>query len=321
MAVRTYLQAISDGLRDALAGDERVFVMGEDVGSFGGAFKVTDGLQGEFGAERVRDTPIAEAGIIGSAVGAAIAGMRPVCEMQFSDFVACGFDQLVNVAGKMHYRTGLAVPMVLRLPSGGGFSGGPFHSQNPEAWFMHAPGLKVVAPSTPEDAKGLLTAAIRDPNPVVYMEHKHLYRRVKEEIPDGSYETPFSARVAREGSDLTVIAYGAMVHSALAAAEGLEGASVEVLDLRSLVPLDEEAILASVAKTSKVLVVDEANRTCAAGAEVASLIADRGFEDLDGPVRRLATPDVPIPFSPPLEEATIPTADRIREACRELLDY
>jgi pyruvate/2-oxoglutarate/acetoin dehydrogenase E1 component len=321
MAVRTYLQAITESLREALAEDDRVFVMGEDVGSFGGAFKVTDGLQAEFGAERVRDTPIAEAGIIGSAVGAAIAGMRPVCEMQFSDFVACGFDQLVNVAGKMHYRLGLSVPMVLRLPSGGGFAGGPFHSQNPEAWFMHAPGLKVIAPSTPEDAKGLLTSAIRDPNPVVYMEHKHLYRRIKGEVPEGSYETPFSARVARAGSDITVIAYGAMVHAALQAAEQLDGASVEVLDLRSLAPLDEDAILASVAKTSKVLVIDEANRTCAAGAEVASLIADRAFGDLDGPVRRLAAPDVPIPFSPPLEQAVIPTPDRIREACRELLDY
>jgi pyruvate/2-oxoglutarate/acetoin dehydrogenase E1 component len=321
MAVRTYLQAISDGLREALAADERVFVMGEDVGAFGGAFKVTNGLQAEFGSERVRDTPIAESGIVGSAVGAAIAGMRPICEMQFSDFVACGFDQLVNVAGKMHYRVGLSVPMVLRLPSGGGFAGGPFHSQNPEAWFMHAPGLKVVAPSTPEDAKGLLTSAINDPNPVIFMEHKHLYRRIKGEVPDGSYETPFSARIARQGSDLTVIAYGAMVHAAVEAAEQLDGASVEVLDLRSLAPLDEEAILASVAKTSKVLVVDEANRTCAAGAEVASLIADRAFEYLDGPVRRVATPDVPIPFSPPLEEAVIPTSNRIREACRELLDY
>jgi pyruvate/2-oxoglutarate/acetoin dehydrogenase E1 component len=321
MAVRTYLQAISDGLREALAADERVFVMGEDVGAFGGAFKVTNGLQAEFGSERVRDTPIAESGIVGSAVGAAIAGMRPVCEMQFSDFVACGFDQLVNVAGKMHYRVGLSVPMVLRLPSGGGFAGGPFHSQNPEAWFMHAPGLKVVAPSTPEDAKGLLTSAINDPNPVIFMEHKHLYRRIKGEVPEGSYETPFSARIARQGTDLTVIAYGAMVHAALEAAEQLDGASIEVLDLRSLAPLDEEAILASVAKTSKVLVVDEANRTCAAGAEVASLIADRAFEYLDGPVRRVATPDVPIPFSPPLEEAVIPTSNRIREACRELLDY
>jgi 2-oxoisovalerate dehydrogenase E1 component beta subunit len=321
MAPTTYLQAISDGMRQEMRRDDRVFLMGEDVGAFGGAFKVTDGFLDEFGADRVRDTPIAEAGIIGTAVGAAIAGLRPVCEMQFADFVACGFDQLVNVAGKMHYRLGLAVPMVVRLPTGGGFSGGPFHSQNPEAWFMHAPGLKVVAPSTAEDAKGLVAAAIRDPNPVVFLEHKHLYRRVKGDVPEGAYETPFTARVAREGTDLTVITYGAMVHVALEATEDLDGASVEVLDLRSLVPLDEEAILASVRKTSKVLIVDEANETCAAGAQVAALIADRAFEDLDGPVRRVATPDVPIPFSPPLEHAVLPSVNRVAEAARELLDY
>jgi pyruvate/2-oxoglutarate/acetoin dehydrogenase E1 component len=300
--------------------DERVFVLGEDVGNFGGAFKVTDGLLDEFGADRVRDTPIAEAGIVGTAVGAAIAGLRPVCEMQFADFVACGFDQLVNVAGKMHYRLGLAVPLTVRLPTGGGFSGGPFHSQNPEAWFMHAPGLKVVAPSTAEDAKGLIAAAIRDPNPVVFLEHKHLYRRVKGEVPVGAYETDMTARVAREGTDITVIAYGAMLYAALEAAETVDG-SVEVLDLRSLVPLDEEAILASVRKTSKVLIVDEANQTCAAGAQVAALIADRAFEDLDGPVRRLATPDVPIPFSPPLEQRVLPGTASINEAIDELLAY
>ncbi|HYV14784.1 MAG TPA: alpha-ketoacid dehydrogenase subunit beta [Conexibacter sp.] len=321
MAVRTYLQAISDGLREEMRADERVFVMGEDVGAFGGAFKVTDGLLDEFGPERVRDTPIAEAGIVGTAVGAAIAGLRPVCEMQFADFVACGFDQLVNVAGKMHYRLGLAAPLTVRLPSGGGFSGGPFHSQNPEAWFMHAPGLKVVAPSTPQDAKGLLIAAIRDPNPVVFLEHKHLYRRVKGEVAEQSEPTPLTARVARAGSDLTVIAYGAMVHVALEATEDLDGASIEVLDLRSLVPLDEQAILASVAKTSKVVILDEANATCAAGAQVAALIAEHAFEDLDGPVRRLATPDVPIPFSPPLEDALLPNVARVKEACRELLAY
>ena len=320
MAVRTYLQAISDGLREEMRDDERVFVMGEDVGAFGGAFKVTDGLLDEFGAERVRDTPIAEAGIVGTAVGAALAGLRPVCEMQFGDFVACGFDQLVNVAGKMHYRLGLAVPLTVRLPVGGGFSGGPFHSQNPEAWFMHAPGLKVVAPSTPADAKGLLTAAIRDPNPVVFLEHKHLYRRVKGEVPDAALPTPMTARIAREGEDLSIFAYGAMVHTALEAAEALD-ASVEVVDLRSLVPLDEAAILASVRKTSKALVLDEANATCAAGAQVAALIADQAFEDLDGPVRRLATPDVPIPFSPPLEQAVLPGAERVKEAARDLLDY
>jgi 2-oxoisovalerate dehydrogenase E1 component beta subunit len=240
--------------------------------------------------------------------------------MQFSDFVACGFDQLVNVAGKMHYRLGLAVPMVVRLPTGGGFSGGPFHSQNPEAWFMQAPGLKVVAPSTPADAKGLLIAAVRDPNPVIFLEHKNLYRRVKGEVPEGSYETPFEARVAREGSDLTMIAYGAMLHTALEAAEAAD-VSVEVIDVRSLVPLDVETILASVRKTSKVLILDEANETCAAGAQIAAVIAEQAFEFLDGPVRRLATPDVPIPFSPPLEEAVLPNLARVQEVTNELLAY
>lgn len=316
----TYLQAITSALRDEMRDDDRVFVMGEDVGTFGGAFKATAGLVEEFGEDRVRDTPIAEAAIIGTAVGAAIAGLRPVCEMQFSDFVACGFDQLVNVAGKMHYRLGLAVPMVVRLPTGGGFSGGPFHSQNPEAWFMHAPGLKVVAPSTPEDAKGLLIGAIRDPNPVVFLEHKNLYRRVKGDVPNGAYVTEPKARVARPGTDLSIVAYGAMVHEALAACECID-ASVEVLDLRSLVPLDVDAILASVRKTSKVLIVDEANATCAAGAQVAALISEYAFEDLDGPVRRLATPDVPIPFSPPLEQAVLPTKTSIKAAVDELLTY
>jgi 2-oxoisovalerate dehydrogenase E1 component beta subunit len=321
MSTMTYLQAISDGLRQEMRADERVLLMGEDIGVFGGAFKVTDGFIDEFGPRRVMDTPLAEAGIIGTAVGASVVGMRPVCEMQFADFISCGFDQLVNVAGKTRYRMGLAVPITVRLPSGGGFSGGPFHSQNPEAWFMHAPGLKVVAPSTAEDAKGLLIGAIRDPNPVLFCEHKHLYRRVKGDVADGTYATPFTARVAREGDDLCVIAYGAMVHTALDATEDLDGASVRVLDLRSLVPLDEAAILESVRRCSKVVVVDEANATCAAGAQVAALIAEKGFEDLDGPVVRVATPDVPIPFSPPLEQAVLPSVDRLREACRELLEY
>ncbi len=318
---RTYLKAISAGLRQEMERDERVFLMGEDIGSFGGAFKVTDGLIDQFGASRVRDTPIAEAGIIGTAIGAAIAGLRPVCEMQFGDFIACGFDQLVNVAGKMHYRLGLAVPLTLRLPTGGGFSGGPFHSQNPEAWFMHAPGLKVVAPSTAEDAQGLIVAAIRDPNPVIFLEHKHLYRRVKGTVDsDEIAPTPFAARLVRSGSDITIIAYGAMVHTAERAADELD-ADVEILDLRSLVPLDEDAILASVARTGKVLILDEANQTCAAGAQVASLIADRGFDLLDGPVRRLAAADVPIPFSPPLEQHVLPGEAAIKEAARELLRY
>src|SRR5215212_8165679 len=321
MPTMTYLQAISDAMREEMRADERVFLMGEDIGVFGGAFKVTDGFIDEFGPTRVIDTPLAESAIVGTAIGAAVEGLRPVAEMQFADFVSCGFDQLVNVAAKMYYRQGLSVNLTVRLPSGGGFSGGPFHSQNPEAWFMHAPGLKVVAPSTAEDAKGLLIAAVRDPNPVVFMEHKHLYRRIKSEVADGTYETPFSARVAREGEDLVVIAYGAMVHTALEATEDVDGASVEVLDLRSLVPLDEEAILASVRKCSKVLILDEANETCAAGAQVSALIAERAWEDLDGPVVRMATPDVPIPFSPPLEQAVLPQVDDVREACRELINY
>jgi pyruvate/2-oxoglutarate/acetoin dehydrogenase E1 component len=318
----TYLQAISDGLREEMRADESVFCLGEDIGAFGGAFKVTDGFIEEFGADRVWDTPLAENAIIGTAVGAAVEGLRPVCEMQFADFIACGFDQLVNVAGKMHYRQGLAVPMVVRLPSGGGFSGGPFHSQNPEAWFLQSPGLKVVAPSTAQDAKGLLSAAIRDPNPVVYLEHKHLYRRVKGDVPEGRYQVPLGkARVAREGTDLSVIAYGAMVALALEATEDLEGASVEVIDLRSLVPLDRDAILASVRKTSKVVVLHEATRSCGVGAEVCALIAEEAFEDLDGPVVRVTAPDTPIPFSPPLERAVLPQADDVKEACRELLAY
>jgi 2-oxoisovalerate dehydrogenase E1 component beta subunit len=270
----------------------------------------------------VWDTPLAENAIIGTAVGAAVEGMRPVCEMQFADFISCGFDQLVNVAAKLHYRQGLSVPMTVRLPAGGGFSGGPFHSQNPEAWFLQAPGLKVVAPSTPHDAKGLIASAIRDPNPVIYLEHKHLYRRLKGEVPEGRYETPLGqARVAREGDDLTVIAYGAMVHTALEATEDLDGASVEVLDLRSLYPYDREAVLASVRKTSKVVLVQEATRSCGVAAELAALIAEEAFEDLDGPVVRVTAPDVPIPFSPPLERAVLPQVDDVREACRELLAF
>ncbi len=322
MPEATYLQAISDGLREEMRHDETVFCLGEDIGAFGGAFKVTDGFIEEFGAQRVWDTPLAEAAIIGAAVGAAVEGLRPVCEMQFADFIACGFDQLVNVAAKMHYRQGLSVPMTVRLPSGGGFSGGPFHSQNPEAWFLQAPGLKVVAPSTPADAKGLLAAAIQDPNPVVYLEHKHLYRRAKGEVPEGRYEIPLGkARLAREGADLTVIAYGAMVPLALEATDDLEGARIEVLDLRSLVPLDRDAVLASVRKTSKVVVLHEATRSCGVGAEVAALIAEEAFEDLDGPVVRVSAPDVPIPFSPPLVRAVLPQVDDVKEACRELLAY
>ena len=321
MPEMTYLQAISDGLREEMRADESVFCLGEDIGAFGGAFKITDGFFEEFGADRVVDTPLAESAIIGVAAGAAIEGLRPVCEMQFSDFIACGFDQLVNVVAKMHYRQGVAVPMVVRLPSGGGFSGGPFHSQNPEAWFLQAPGLKVVAPATASDAKGLLTSAIRDPNPVCFMEHKGLYRHVKDEVPDGEHAVPIGeARVAREGSEMTVIAYGSSVHLAVEAAEELDE-DIEVLDLRTLCPLDGEAILASVRKTGKVLVAHEATRSCGVGAEVAALVSEQAFEDLDAPVRRLTAPDVPIPFSPPLEQAVLPQVEDMKEACRELLAY
>jgi pyruvate/2-oxoglutarate/acetoin dehydrogenase E1 component len=321
MAELTYLQAISDGLREEMRRDPSVLCIGEDIGAFGGAFKVTDGFLEEFGAERVLDAPLAENAIIGTAVGTAVEGLRPVCEMQFADFISCGFDQLVNVAAKLHYRQGVAVPMVVRLPSGGGFSGGPFHSQNPEAWFVQAPGLKVVAPATPEDAKGLLATAIRDPNPVCYLEHKGLYRYVKGEVPEGEHTVPFGqARIAREGSEMTVIAYGSAVHLAVQAAEELDE-DIEVVDLRSLMPLDVDAILASTRKTSKVLVAHEATQSCGVGAEVAALVSERAFEDLDAPVRRLTTPDVPIPFSPSLEQAVLPQLDDMKEACRELLAY
>jgi len=321
MGELTYLEAISDGLRAEMRRDESVFCLGEDIGAFGGAFKVTDGFAEEFGADRVLDTPLAENMIIGAATGAAIEGMRPVCEMQFADFISCGFDQLVNVAAKLHYRQGVAVPMVVRLPSGGGFSGGPFHSQNPEAWFIQAPGLKVVAPATAADAKGLLASAIRDPNPVCYLEHKGLYRHIRGEVPEGEHTVPLGeARIAREGSEMTVIAYGSAVHLAVQAAAELDE-DIEVLDLRTLCPLDRDAILASARKTGKVLVAHEATQSCGVGAEVAALVAAEAFEHLDAPVRRLTAPDVPIPFSPPLEQAVLPQPGDMKEACRELLAY
>jgi 2-oxoisovalerate dehydrogenase E1 component beta subunit len=321
MAEMTYLEAISDGLREEMRRDDSVFCMGQDIGNFGGAFKVTDGFLDEFGGHRVLDAPLAENAIIGTAVGAAVEGLRPVCEMQFADFISCGFDQLVNVAAKLHYRQGVAAPLVVRLPSGGGFSGGPFHSQNPEAWFLQSPGLRVVAPATAADAKGLLTAAIRDPNPVCYLEHKGLYRYVKDEVPEGEYSVELGkARVAREGEEMSVITYGSAVHLALEAAEALDE-SIEIIDLRSLCPLDTEAILATARKTGKVLVAHEATQSCGVGAEVAALVAAEAFEDLDAPVRRLTAPDVPIPFSPPLEQTILPQLDDMKEACSELLAY
>jgi pyruvate/2-oxoglutarate/acetoin dehydrogenase E1 component len=317
----TYLEAISDGLRTEMRRDDTVFCLGEDIGVFGGAFKVTAGFQEEFGADRVLDTPLAENLIIGAAVGAAIEGMKPVCEMQFADFISCGFDQLVNVAAKMHYRQGIAVPMVVRLPSGGGFSGGPFHSQNPEAWFLHAPGLKVVAPATAADAKGLLVSAIRDPNPVMFLEHKNLYRRDRGEVPDGEHAVPIGeASVVREGEEMTILAYGSTVALAQQAVEEL-GEDVEIVDLRTLCPLDRDTVLTSVRKTGKVLVTHEATRSCGVGAELSALIAEEAFEDLDAPVRRLTAADVPIPFSPPLEQRVLPGLDDMKEAARELLAY
>jgi 2-oxoisovalerate dehydrogenase E1 component beta subunit len=324
MAEITYIQAISNGLREELRRDERVFVIGEDVGVYGGAFKVTLGFQEEFGPWRVIDSPLSETAIVGACTGASIMGLRPVAEMQFSDFVSCAWDHIVTVAAKQHYRAGTAVPITIRLPSGGGFSGGPFHSQNPESSFAHIPGLKIVCPSTPEDAKGLLAAAIQDPNPVLYFEHKHLYRRIKAEVPDERYETPIGkARVHREGDDVSVITWGAMVYTAAEAAKQLEedGVSIEIVDLRSILPWDKQAVLASAEKTSKVLVLHEDTRTAGFGAEIAATIAEEAFESLDAPIKRIAAPDTPVPFSPPLEKAFIPQIEDVAAALRELAEY
>src|SRR4051794_31996129 len=322
MAERTYLQAISDGLRQEMRRDKRVFVLGEDVGVYGGAFKVTLGFQEEFGAWRVIDTPLSETAIMGGATGAAIMGMRPVAEMQFADFVSCAWDHLVTVAAKQRWRVGTPVPIVLRLPSGGGFSGGPFHSQNPESSFAHIPGLKCVCPATPEDAKGLLISAIEDPNPVLFFEHKHLYRRIKGEVPDERYTTPIGkARIHKEGEDVTVITWGAMVYTATEAAERLGAVSVEIVDLRTILPWDKEAVLESVRKTSKVLVLHEDTHTGGFGAEIAATIAEEAFEDLDAPVRRLTAPDTPVPFSPVLEQAFIPQVADVVKALNDLASY
>jgi 2-oxoisovalerate dehydrogenase E1 component beta subunit len=324
VAEKTYLQAISDGLRLEMRHDKRVFVIGEDVGVYGGAFKVTLGFQEEFGPWRVIDAPLSETAIVGGCTGAAIMGMRPVAEMQFSDFISCAWDQLVTVAAKQRWRAGTPVPITVRLPSGGGFSGGPFHSQNPESSFAHIPGLKIVCPATPEDAKGLLATSIQDPNPVLYFEHKHLYRRIKAEIPEERYQTPFGeARKHREGDDVSVITWGAMVWTADEAAQKLEseGISVEILDLRTLIPWDKKAVLESVRKTSKVVVLHEDTLTGGFGGEIAATIAEEAFEDLDAPVKRIAAPDTPVPFSPVLEKAYIPQVDGVAAGLRELAEY
>ncbi len=323
--VMTYVAAISEALREEMRRDPSVLVMGEDIGNdFGGAFKVTKGFAAEFGPLRVLNTPLAELGFTGVASGMALMGLRPVVEMQFADFISSAFDSIVQYAATTHYRWGAAVPMVIRAPSDGGLRSGPFHSQNPEAWFVHTPGLKVVAPATPADAKGLLTAAIRDDNPVIYFESKPLYRNLKGYVPEGEHVVPIGkAHLARSGKNLSIVTYGAELHQALAAAERLadEGIECDVLDLRSLKPLDEEAVLATARKTGKVLVVHAANRLAGVGAEVAAMIADRAFEWLDAPVRRLGGLDTPVPFSPPLEDAYRPDAAKIAAMARELARY
>lgn len=324
MAVTTYIDAIKEGMWEEMEKDERVFILGEDVGIYGGAFKVTKGMLDKFGPMRVLDTPISESAIVGAAIGAALVGMRPIAEMQFIDFISCAFDQIVNFAAKCRYRWGAGVPIVIRGPSGGGVHGGPFHSQNPEAYFFNVPGLKIVCPSTAYDAKGLIKAAIRDPDPVLYFEHKFLYRRIKEDLPTEDFVVPIGkAALRREGEDLSIITYGAMVYKALEAAEILaqSGIDVEVLDLRTILPLDEEAILATAKKTSKVIVLHEATMTGGPGGEVVARIAEKAFEYLDGPVVRIAPPDTPVPYSPPLEEAFLPQTKDIVEKAKKLAAY
>ena len=324
MAITTYLEAIRQALQEEMERDERVFLLGEDIGAYGGAFKVTAGLRDRFGEERVIDTPIAEAGIVGAAVGAALAGLRPVAEMQFIDFIACGFNQLVNFAAKSRWRWGGGVPMVVRGPCGGGVRAGPFHSQNVEAHFAHVPGLKIVEPATAYDAKGLLKAAIRDEDLVLFFEHKFLYRRIKEDLPSEDYAVPIGvAATRRQGSDLAIVTYGAMVHTALDAAKVLEedGVSTEVLDLRTLLPLDEESILAAAAKTGKVIVLHEDTRNGGIGGEIAARIGESAFEYLDGPVMRVAAPDTPVPYAAPLEDVFIPDVRRVVAAAKDLIAY
>jgi len=321
----TYIAAISEALREEMRRDANVLVMGEDIaGAFGGAFKVTKGFSEEFGDRRVLNMPMAELGFVGAASGMALMGLRPVIEMQFADFISTAFDSIVQFAATNHYRWGAAVPWVIRAPSDGGLRSGPFHSQNPEAWFVHAPGLKVVAPGTPADAKGLLIAAIRDNNPVIYFESKPLYRSQKGYVPPGDYVVPIGqASLARKGNDLSIITYGAQVRESLAAAERLaaDGIDAEVLDLRTLKPLDVEAILTTTRKTGKVLIVHSANRLVGVGAEVAALISEQAFEWLDAPVRRLGGLDVPVPFSPPLEDAYRPDAAKIFAMATELAAF
>ena len=324
MPVLTYLEAIRQGIWEEMERDPSVFLMGEDIGAYGGAFKVTAGMLEKFGEERVIDTPISESAIVGAAVGAALMGMRPVVEMQFMDFIACGFDQIVNMAAKIHYRWGAKVPLVIRGPSGAGVHGGPYHSQSNEMWFVHTPGLKVVAPATAGDAKGLIKASIRDDNPVIFYEHKFLYRRIKEEVPAQDLVVPLGrAAVRRKGRDISVITYGAMVWTALDAAKELEqeGIELEVVDLRTLLPYDEDAVLESVRKCNKVILLHEDTRIGGMAGELAAVIAEKAFEHLDGPVVRLTAPDTPVPFAPPLEEYFLPNTRKVVEAARKLAAY
>ena len=320
----TYIEAITDGLRTEMRRDPDVLVMGEDIGGeFGGAFKATKGLEAEFGPRRVMNTPMTELAFIGAATAMGLMGLRPVIEVQFADFISTGFDSIVQYAATTHYRWQAAVPWVIRAPADGGIRSGPFHSQNPEAWFVHTPGLKVVAPATPADAKGLLLAAIRDNNPVIYFESKPLYRSLRGEVPAGDRATPIGrARIAREGQHVTVITYGEMVRQALLAADGLAPeVGVEVIDLRSLKPLDRDTIMASVRKTGRVVVAHAANRLAGVGAEIAADVGQTAFEYLDAPVCRVGGLDVPVPFSPPLEDAYRPGADDITAAIRETVAY
>jgi 2-oxoisovalerate dehydrogenase E1 component beta subunit len=321
MAQLTYLEAIRQGIWEEMERDPTVFCLGEDIGIYGGAFKVTAGFIDHFGPQRVIDTPIAESAIVGAAFGASLTGMRPVAEFQFMDFIACAMNQISNMVAKTHYLWGAPAPLVLRGPSGGNVHGGPFHSQNPEMWFVHNPGLKVVCPATVYDAKGLIKASIRDNNPVVFLEHKYLYRRIKGEVPDEDYVVPLGkAAVAREGRDISLITYAAMVHLGLEAAELLskEGIELEVVDLRTLAPLDREAIVRTVKKTNKVIVLHEDTRTGGIAGEIAAIINEEAFEDLDGPIVRITALDTPVPFSPPQEEHFLPKLRDLLERVRWL---
>ena len=325
MAEITYLEAIRQALFDEMERDERVFCLGEDIGAYGGAFKVTEGLFAKFGEKRVIDTPISETAIVGAAAGAAHMGLRPVAEMQFIDFISCAYDILTNYVATAHYRAGLRTSIVVRGPSGGYVRGGPFHSQNPEAAFFHTPGLKIVAPATVSDAYGLLISAIRDDDPVIFLEHKFLYRRMKEQLPEGDYSVPIGvARVAREGSDMSIISYGAVLWKALEAAAQLEsedGVSVDVLDLRTLMPLDDAAIIETTRKTSRVMIAHEDTRTGGIAGEITSRINETSFAWLDAPVLRVTAADVPLPYSAPLEDFVLPQTADIVSTARRLLAW